>query len=525
MTKPVTFVIALLIPTLWLIPVFTGYLASDPPDKVFLGWIRSDDFHRYGSFINQTAEEGRILYWDYSSTAPQSPRMIAIYFAFLGVFSRLSSLPAQYCWMIWGFLISAFFILVLSEFIRKHYSQYDLPWLTAFLLILFSNGFDWVALVAGHPLSRPKNFWMDGFSSFTTFHNPLKIAGIFLGLIVIHNQIEYEQGRKKVRLIINLFLIILLWMVHPNSAVPIYFCLFWQCLFSLDPGTGFRGYFRKWILLLPYIVPFTCILMYVMWMKTDAVTANIIKQYHVPFASESLWAYPARYGLVLLFGVWGLISRRYREIRLHRYLTGWLAGAVLFSIYPGMTGLLFQHMIHLPLAFLAAFPLATLLKRANKMQRGILFGALGLLFLAGDLFVIGLVSRQTAEDIWPTSLYASADALTMIGELKEMPFGGVLANRDEGNKIGWLALKPVFLGHWGTTRHKGIKAKKLRQFYSATGSTTWRRTFLTQYHIRYIWYGPHEKLLGSLDSQLPLKKIDEKGEYRLYSVEEGLAAK
>jgi hypothetical protein len=518
MSKRCLIILSIFIPLLWSLPVFTGYLASSDPDRLFLGWMRSDDYHRYGSFIDQTAEHHRVLYMDYSTTEPQSPRMIAIYFTVLGALKILTGLPAQHLWLLSRFLVGAGFILLLHHVLRKQYAGDSMMIRSAFLLILVSCGWEWFIHPAGIELPRMKNFWMDGFSTFNSFHNPLKIAGIALGLLVYTRHLKFEEKRSWGSWLITASLVVLVWAVHPNSAIPVYCGFFTLAVLRMEARGVWRGLWKRWILLLPYSLPFCLILVYILWMKTDPMTANIIRQYHVPFSMEPLRNYLFRYGVLLPFGIWGAIMVLKRRKPFEYMMLGWLTGAVAFSVYPYMTGLLYQHMVHLPLALFASIPLVSILRWCRPFWRRFCVTILAVTFLCGNGYVLFKACRQTAENVWPTSLYASRSELNVMEILRNLPPGNVFVNRDTGNKIGWLAMHNVFLGHWGTTPDKGKKERILREFYQGSLPGDTRESILKKYRMRYLWYGPREKVLGTLDKSLDLELIVKDGQVELYRI-------
>lgn len=514
----------LLIACVWLLPTIAGYQAQQHPDSIFLGWIRTDDFNRYGSFIEQTAREGRILYEDHSTTDAQSPRMIAIYFTFLGLLVYLLRIPSEVSWQLSYGIMAVITVIALHRFVKNLYSD---SWMriVAFYLVLCSSGFEWISLITDLKLPRPRNFWMDGFSTFTSFHNPLKIAGLILTLMMIENAagiVQTDHWRKNA-LRLGGF-ILLIWMVHPNSAIVAYFAIGFLafCPVNSEVTQSFRrlsGLVSIWKRLLWLVVPFALIAIYVMWMQTDPMTANIIRQYHVPHSSEPLWTYPFRYGFVLIFGLWGAVRAiRSGDVR-DKLLVGWLIGGLLFSNYKGMTGLLFQHMIHFPLALLAVSPLFTCIRWTPiAIFRWMIPLVVFIPSITNDIYAIRLAITQTQNDVWPTSLYASQSDLDMIQFLSTLPKGNVLVNRDTGNKIGWLALHNVYLGHWGTTPEKGLKEKNLKRFYDPTTPYLFKQTLLDRYQIRYVWYGPRERQLGPLPETIPFRQIRTSGNVSLYEV-------
>lgn len=486
-----------------------GYLTT-PPNSVtptkFLGWIRSDDFHRYGSFIDQTRYENRILYLDNSAVEPQSPRMIAVYFFILGLLGKIFPLSAQSLWLISLFVVTSLFMITLLRALKAWTSDISLQYMALFL-ILFSGGLEFFAVKAGISFPREKNFWMDGFSTFCSFHNPLKIAGIASVLWLLLTWKAYlETGKTK--FLATTFLIILFsWSIHPNSAIPGYLALVSTIFSKAFLPFSIRSSLGKIIkTYLPLLIPFGMIGIYIMWMQSDSTTAGIIKQYNIRNLVEPFRYYPLRYGLIFPFGVVGcLISMRERTI-LSMLMAGWWIGSEMFAHVSGMSGLLFQHMIHLPMALFASIPLIKIV-RSNTCMKWVVPGVLGLSFFIQNTWVIVKVIDQTEKDVWPTSLYWSEGEIEAAEELRGYPRGNVLASRDSGNKIGWLALKPSFLGHWGTTPARREKEQEFNRFFDSRTSNAWRRDFIGRYQIQYIWYGPKEKRAGILDHMLPLTPI------------------
>jgi len=493
-------------------PVFFGYSAEKnihKPQK-FLGWIRSDDFHRYGSFIDQTRYENRFLYWDYSATEPQSPRMIASYFFVLGLLGKLTGLPAQHLWFASALVVSWLFILILYKFLSIFAVSTNRKLIVPALgLILFSGGLEFFSQQAGVKFPRPKNFWMDGFSTFCSFHNPLKIAGIGSVLLMLLFWKTYHDSGKRLYAVATAVMIAAAWSIHPNSAIPGYVGLLAGILSRMKSEQ--RAWFnpKKIVDIIPLVISLAMVGLYVVWMKTDQTTANIIRQYQISFLVEPFRFYPIRYGVILPLGIIGLVRSIRKADSLVIMLIGWWIGAEAFAHFSGMSGLLFQHMVHLPMACFAAICLHDLLKHATPNRKRAVWVFLFITFSVQNVWIISKVIQQTRNDVWPTSLYWTPGEISASTILREYPKGNVLTSRASGNKVGWLSLKTVFLGHWGTTPQKGLKEKELKQFFNQDTPTSWRREFLNRYDIRYVWYGPEEKKLGEIDVNLPIEgRID-----------------
>ncbi len=372
MNRRVLFLLLMLAPILWSIPTYIGYLSSDQggnEDRVFLGWIRADDYHRYGSFIDQTRYQNRFIYWDYSAIEPQSPRMIAIYFFCLGIIGKWTNWPAEHLWLGSLYLSGAWLIFVLIKFLNGWKNDHKFT-VIASLLVIFSGGIEWFARFVNIGFPREKNFWMDGFSTFCTFHNPLKIAGIALVVMLLSTWRDYLSSGKRKYLFFTGFLIIMLWAVHPNSAIPGYFALLATGCIRSEGNKERWPNWDNFIKLMPLLFPMALIGFYILWMKSDQTTANIIRQYSIRDMVEPFRYYPIRYGLLLPLGIMGIMAFRRLNDSTAVMLAGWWIGAELFSHYSGMSGLLFQHMVHLPMAVFAADALTKIrvLRASHRMD-------------------------------------------------------------------------------------------------------------------------------------------------------------
>jgi hypothetical protein len=511
--------LAVLLSLLWSLPVFYGYRDTPADNEMspqFLGWIRSDDFHRYGSFIDQTRYQNRLIYMDYSAVEPQSPRMIAAYFSVLGLVGKALPLPAQTLWLFSSWVISFVFVFALSSVLVKWASN-SRQVCFAMLLIMFSGGLEVLAHSLGMAIPREKNFWMDGFSTFCTFHNPLKIAGITCVLSMMYFWQLWLEKKRLTHLIIVSALVLFSWAIHPNSAIPGYVAL----VITVFCASKYMHKPRQWQMFFsvysPLLISFTAILLYIIWMRTDVTTANIIKQYHIPWLVEPFRFYPVRYGVMLPLGIVGLCCC-IRRCRLTDVMfAGWWLGAELFAHFSNMSGLLFQHMVHLPMAVFAAWTLEKITAVSPKIKWALLAG-LFCVFAFQNGYILQKVIRQTRQDVWPTSLYWTMGEIRAAEELRNYPQGNVLVSRNAGNKVAWLALKPVFLGHWGTTPSRHEKEQEIVSFFNPNTSFLWRQELLKRYDIDYIWYGPDEQLSGVIESRSFLEEIIKNKAVTVYRV-------
>lgn len=477
-----------------LLPSIAGYQHAERTGKVFLGTIRSDDFHRYCSFIEQTRVLHRVLYHDYSAVEPQTRRIVAIYFAILGGIARITGMTSVGCWIASGPVTAVFFFLVLTVWLRCFTPHLNPR--VGLLLTAFSCGFEVVYDLFGIGYPRSRNWWMDGFSTFSLQHNPLKVSALAVAmcwLVILHHTTKRRQLLPAIA--VSWIAIPLLWALHPNTAMVIYFAIpIYLVLLLVSERTRsvFRSYFP---VVISMIIPVGLTVIYIFWMKSDPVVNNIVSCYKIP-ASESLLWYPLHYGWVLGLAIPALFLMRRHWSSVYAWNTAWLISGIGWSMNRTFTGLLFQHTLHIPLVILAAGILHQM--RQKRWAIRTLAIVMSINFLVGDIHLIYKISDQTRGDVWPTSLYlepAEAEALLYLGR---QPKGNVFVNRNIGNKVGYLSLQNSFLGHWGPTPNRSIKEREWEKFFSPGTSAAWRQQFLARYRIRYLYFGREERRVGLL---------------------------
>jgi hypothetical protein len=506
------FALALLAAAAALIPVLAGYDAAAGRNQVFLGFIRSDDFHRYGSFMEQARVDGRFLFLDLSSTGPQSPRLLAIYFWLLGVIARLLGCASVTVWHFSGPASSLLLALALLALARRLLLQ-PRALNAALTLVFLGAGWEWAAGMLGWRDPRPRNSWMDGFSIFSLQHNPLKIAALAASLALLALVLRLAERRRPrdPALLLLPFWIALLWALHPNTAIVAYGAmtggLGLHLLRRRDRAT-LGTTLRIGLVALP---GFLAAGGYILWMRREPVIAHIITCYQIPGLHEPLRNFPVRYGFLLLLAIPGAVLAWRRNQLGWNLVLACLATGVICSQNRYLTGILFQQTIAIPLALLSTLALVRLLRRPRALIAACVL--LTATFLVQDALMLRTATRQTVADVWPTSLYLHRDAWQLIQRLAERPPGGVLANRDLGNKIAYLARKPVFLGHWGTTPNRRRKEALFKRFLQRPNEAFRQRLF-ERYHLRYFLYGPDERRVMPVLPE-PLTPIDRQGEYVL----------
>lgn len=507
-------ILGLLSAGLFTIPELAGYHRGATDDLVYLGFLRADDYHRYGSFMEQAKREHRLLFLDHSAVEPQTPRILAIYFWVLGVIARGLGLTTSKVWIVSRFVVSPFLFLAVTGFLRRLFPQNVRLRHATLGMIAAASGIE-LLLVPLYEAPRLKNYWMDGFSTFQLHHNPLKVVAVGVGVLLLSNLLSYFRQPSAKSICLSCWWFLLLWALHPNTAMVHYFTL------GLLPLGLVRLANRNLLLLqwlrfmAPHAIPAALLGWFIYWMNSDPIVAHIIKCYQVS-AWESLLLYPIRYGLVLLLGVIGVYFSLKSRSAASAVLVLWLAVAVGFSLAKPLTGLLFQHNVHLPLAIVAMVGLNQL-PVSPRIKRLVYWASIGIGCIT-NLAIVGQVTMQTRQDVWPTSLYLRPAEYSALHKLGQVAKGNVLANRDIGNKVGYLSLQNAFLGHWGTTPYRGRKEQEFQDFWLPETPLVRKISILHTYTIRYILYTERERALGFPDPRLPIRKIFTQELVEIYEV-------
>ncbi len=79
------------------------------------------------------------------------------------------------------------------------------------------------------------------------------------------------------------------------------------------------------------------------------------------------------------------------------------------------------------------------------------------------------------------------------------PPGVVLAAYETGNFVAAQTGFPVVIGHWAETVNWSARLEDSNAFYGQGVSDGWRRQFLSENDVRYVWHGPLERAIGGFE--------------------------
>jgi hypothetical protein len=272
----------------------------------------------------------------------------------------------------------------------------------------------------------------------------------------------------------------------------------------------------------PALLSFAVVALYLLWARTDAVFAQNAAGTFGWTLNFPVWWYPLSYGLLLPLAWFGL-KAALREERLPQdLLLAWLLASLLLAVNPLAAGVKYQYLLFPPIVILAAAGRYDLeassawVGRRLKSARWIVVASL-LLFLNAPISLIKGF-RAAGDD---AEIFRSADEIAAMQWLASQPDGVVLSWDRSGRVLPWISGKPVYIAHWFMTLDLRRKASDVAAFFAPQAPASLKRDILRRSNARYIYFGPSEAAMGSVDPSLPLTKGYENAEVSIFVVEDG----
>jgi hypothetical protein len=510
-------------------PTWYGYQAQHPPQKIFMGFrFMVEDHNSYATFVNQSAEEGRLFFENRYTTEPQKGRFILLYMWLVGKIRRVTGLGVAGSWELARVLTGFVFMLVawcftglLFEDLRKRF--------LAYMFVAFSGGIGWIVYlltmqwirgVNDGYLKDPLNFQWN-WSTFGSMTTPLWVAPAAILLFCAY---LIAGPRPRLRQSLGIVLPPLIWFMHPYTGIAAYATFF---LFPLVPVFRAAGRFEKvsWLAVRerlttvwPMLVSVVIVLAYIVWARQDQVYAISAQRVFSWTPTYSLFLYPFAYGLLFPLALYGIKWSDSLPAHARDILLAWLAASTILSLNPYLAGVKFQYLVHMPMAFLAANGLLELRCRSPYVKN-LLTGA-GALLVGTLLFVNSalLVVKDYPATWRDKTIFLSQNEIDAMTFLKDQAPGNVLSSASAGNRIAWLSAKKVYIGHWFLTIDQDRKVWEVQTFFGQQMTVAEKREWLATRQIRYIYYGPIERGVGSIDPGLDLTTIFDQNGITIYAV-------
>ncbi len=522
-------VLALAVPLLSLVHTWQGYLAASPPERVFMGFrYMAADHFQYAAFMRQAQQDGSLLMNNPLTSEPQRGVYVLLYFWILGEFARLSGLSLTTSWEVFRVFCGMLYILLFWA-LTAHY--FDTKQRRRFATVLFclAGGLDWVIVLVRatvlpgiHPLEYTfDHFW--NWSTFGTMVFPNWVCAA--SLIMVFSLVLLKRPRGWQAL--TFALPALVWFIHHYTATALYLSLGVLPLMPLLaaaarheslPWARARAHLR---LVAPALLSFGVVALYLLWARTDAVFAQNAARSFEWTPNFVVWWYPLSYGLLLPLAWFGIKAALREECLPRDLLLAWLLASFLLSVNPIAADVKYQYLLFPPIAILAASgryyleATSSWVGRRLKSARWIVVASLLLFLNAPTSLVKGF--RAAGDD---AEIFRSADEIAAMQWLASQPDGVVLSWDRSGRVLPWLSGKPVYIAHWFMTLDLRKKASDVAAFFATQAPASLKRDVLRRSNARYVYFGPSEAAMGSVDPSLPLTKAYENAQVTIFLVED-----
>lgn len=496
--------------------------ARSGADAVFGGFLLNpQDGNTYLSKMYQGRQGDWLFKLPFTRDSGEGVFLFGFYL-FLGHTARWSNLPII-CVFHFARIAAA---ILMAAALWRFYSRYAPPRRTfwCFGISLLGLGMGWAAFPAGFVLS---DFWVAEaypfLSSYINPHFPLSLA-VMLYLLVPVN----PQGRMRARtFIFQMACGALLSLLSPFGAVLTIGILGASLAIGLFRSGGFRQ-------------PGAALMRLSVagseeneaFLRTAAIGIGalplsahylITVRSHPQLAvwnAQNLTLTPAVWDVVLalspviLLAVVGAADQHSRTERT-RLLIVWVVIAFLFMYSPIGLQRRFMMGLYVPLTALAAWGLDWIAGRSGAAAGRAAALAFGLALPSTALILtMGFIGAASAE---PTLYYSrdESNALAWI-EANTPRDALILAAPETGLLIPAHTGRRVIYGHPYETVYAKQEMAAVENFFR--GSMSAPADFLANNSVDYVFYGQHERELGGLPENLPLKIVFSEGGSQLLQV-------
>jgi hypothetical protein len=515
-------------------PYLVGWLRSTP-DRVFGGFAFAiEDGYSYLSKMKQGAEGLWLFQLPYTSEA-HTPTIFYLFHLLLGKFSALLGLSTPLVYHLARVLCDALLLAVIYRFIAL-FTAWRPVRRIAFLLIIFSGGLGWLLILLGQAnwlnsapidLISPEAYTFLILYGFP--HLALARAMLLLGLIVLWKP---PATTIKSAVLAGLF-----WLIM-GLLVPFYVAVIGAVVIAgllaeaivarrIDWHTVRRAALAGLIASPPLIYTFVMLAIDPIW-KVWADQLVILSPHPLH--------YVLGYALIGLLAIIG-IAKTWRRRVIDSKLIGWLI-AVPFLIYiPFNSQRRLIEGWQIPLAFSAAIGLvyvvlpawsrSRLVKRLTRHRRYTVHGLrswllAGMLILSATTYALLLIEQSTRMIARVELGFRTGAELAALRWLDEQTTYDdvILSAYNTGNFLPVMVGAKAFLGHGPETAYSESKRELVQRFYSSGTPDNWRREFLRQWPITYVFFGPLEEQVGKFDPAQAdyLTLVYDNDGYRIYRV-------
>lgn len=514
------------------IPYLVGWLRSTP-DKVFGGFAFAiEDGYSYLSKMKQGAEGLWLFQLPYTSEA-HTPTIFYLFHLLLGKISALTDLSTPVVYQLARLVFDAILLAVTYRFIALFTAWRPVRRL-AFLLVILSGGLGWLLLLTGQAnwlnsapldLISPEAYTFLILYAFP--HLALARTLLLLGLIALWKNPEDRVQRA--------VLAGGCWLAM-GLIVPFYVAVIGAIVivgFIAEAIVARKIAWRKvGLAALAGLIAAPPLIYTFVIVGTDPIW-NVWANQLVILSPHPLH-YMLGYALLGVLAISGLVKTWSRRV-IDPKLIGWLIAVPLLIYLPFNSQRRLIEGWQIPLAISAAVGLvyavlpawsrSRLVKRLTRHKRYTIHGLrswfiAGVLLLSVTTYVLMLVEQTTRMMAQVDLGFRDGAELAALRWLDQrVTYDDViLSSYNTGNFLPAMVGARAFLGHGPETAYSQEKQKLVAKFYDSATPDDWRREFLRQWPITYVFFGPLEKKVGQFDpAQVDYLKLeyDQEG-YRIY---------
>jgi len=507
--------ISVLVVAISAVPYALGYLAEGSELKFGGFLINLDDTCSYVAAMQEGIAGG----WRYEVLYTPEDHPGAYLHTFYILLGKLSvpiglSPTEMYhlCRLFFGVALLLAVYLFLSLFLQAPRVR-----LAAFALIGFSSGLGWLVLLTGSTTLGgllPLDFWLtDAYTFFNLFTFPHSCASVALLLVFLFLAVRYVETPRLRILLLAAVSLVCLAVIHPFTILLVDGVLagYWILLLlrrKKVPRTQGVA-FAVWAL-----VPTPLIVYYFSAFAGDPVLANWSAQNISP--SPPITFLLLGYGVLCPLALGGGIRtlRRWDERR--TLLVAWVFSALILLYAPFPLQRRMLEGLHVPVCILATIglfecmvPQVVKSGRVSRFARWrgytnqgltnlLLFSVIVATLPSNLCLVVGSSASVLSYDADLFFQREEVEAIDWMGQ-NTATTDTILASYTVGRYVPARIGHRVFVGHIHETVQLPDKLRLAESFYSGEMAHHDRQKLLTDYRIRYVFYGPSEIEMGRFD--------------------------
>jgi hypothetical protein len=380
------------------------------------------------------------------------------------------------------------------------------------ILFLFGGGLGWLTIVLGNVIPQLGRLYSTdiayslGYTVFAFMFHPLAMLSLALVVWEVIFLARWMTHAQPKHLAFATVCVLLAFFNHPASGIVggllagIIFLYYW-CARHRNDWIAFGWNHGKYL-----AAGGLLIVLYTLWARGDPVYLFHQSIYLTWDRTEPFWMYPFAMGLPFVLAVYAMTRKEFEQGPIFMVLRVWFfiafalslflpAGVkYLYLVYPALVGwavIGLNHLIHV-------------ISMRTKLSHRTLLAGLLILMCASVPFV---VEKRSSDVVGGKQFYLTRGEDAAITWLGTQTKGIVLAHEIEGRVFSWRTSQTPYLAHSFLTIDFQRKQGELRTFLDTGTSATTKQKWLLDAHIEYVFYGPNERLLGVVDTSLPLKQI------------------